>query len=127
MSRPRWSSGECLLLDSRFAGSNPIKNDEFLRETKIRSTTSFRGEVKPAVLCCRSYGMLKNTTSVKEILRGQNSTFIRHILPASLLDGTSNVARELWWTNHNFPVNITPPWFSVLIFHVGDGVSSSET
>jgi hypothetical protein len=40
----------CLPLDPRFVGSNPAKNDGFLRTIKIRSTTSFR-EVKPLVPC----------------------------------------------------------------------------
>jgi hypothetical protein len=30
-------------------GSNPAKEDGFLRVIKIRSTTSFGGEVKPSV------------------------------------------------------------------------------
>jgi hypothetical protein len=42
----------CLPLDPRFAGSNPAEDDDlFLREIKIRSTTSFGGEVKPSVSC----------------------------------------------------------------------------
>jgi hypothetical protein len=36
----------CLPLDPRFAGSNPAEDDRFLRVIKIRSTTSFGGEVK---------------------------------------------------------------------------------
>jgi hypothetical protein len=39
----------CLPLDPRFAGSNPAEGDGFLRVIKIRSTTSFKGEVKPSV------------------------------------------------------------------------------
>jgi hypothetical protein len=38
----------CLLLDPRFAGSNPAEDDGFLRAIKIRSTTSFGGKVKPS-------------------------------------------------------------------------------
>jgi hypothetical protein len=37
------------LLDPRFAGSNPAVDNGFLRAIKIRSTTSFGGEVKPLV------------------------------------------------------------------------------
>jgi hypothetical protein len=43
----------CLPLDPKFAGSNPTKDDGFLRVIKIRSTTSFGGEVKPSVPCRR--------------------------------------------------------------------------
>jgi hypothetical protein len=39
----------CLPLDPRFAGANPAEDDGFLRVIKIRSTTSFRGEVKSSV------------------------------------------------------------------------------
>jgi hypothetical protein len=37
----------CSLLDTRFAGSNPTRDDGILREMEIRRTTSFGGEVKP--------------------------------------------------------------------------------
>jgi hypothetical protein len=32
-------------------GSNPARKDGFLMAIKIRSTTSFGGDVKPSVLC----------------------------------------------------------------------------
>jgi hypothetical protein len=38
-----------LPLDPRFAGSNPAEDDGFLKAIKIRSPTSFGGEIKPAV------------------------------------------------------------------------------
>jgi hypothetical protein len=38
----------CLTKDPSFAGSNPDENDGFLRATKIRSTTSFGGEIQPS-------------------------------------------------------------------------------
>jgi hypothetical protein len=41
----------CLPLDPRFAGSNPAKNDGFLREIKPCSTTSFGEEVNPSAPC----------------------------------------------------------------------------
>ena len=43
----------CSPLDPRFAGSIPAEVDGFLRVIKIRSTTSFGGEVKPPVPCRR--------------------------------------------------------------------------
>jgi hypothetical protein len=31
------------------------------------------------------------------------------------------IARELWWTKQELSsINITAPWFSMLIYHVGD-------
>jgi hypothetical protein len=31
------------------------------------------------------------------------------------------IARELWWTNLEFSsVDIIPPWFSTVIYHLGD-------
>jgi hypothetical protein len=38
-------------LDPRFARSNPAEDDGFLKATKIRSRTSFGGDVKPSVPC----------------------------------------------------------------------------
>jgi hypothetical protein len=40
-------------VDARFAGSNVAEDDGFLKVIKIRSTTSFGGEVKPSVPCHR--------------------------------------------------------------------------
>jgi hypothetical protein len=40
----------CLPLDPRFAGTNQAEDGGFL---KIRSTTSFREDVKPSVPCRR--------------------------------------------------------------------------
>jgi hypothetical protein len=77
----------CLPLDSRLAGSNQSEDNGFLRGTKIRSKTSFGGEVKLSVHVVRFYGMLKNPTNVKEIHRRKNSGDIsRQVSPASLLD-----------------------------------------
>jgi hypothetical protein len=48
-SRSRWCNGyRTLPLDPRFAGSNPAESGGFLKAIKIRSTTSFGGEVKPS-------------------------------------------------------------------------------
>jgi hypothetical protein len=41
----------CLLLDQRFAGSNPADGDGFLMAIKFRSVTSIGGEVKPSAPC----------------------------------------------------------------------------
>jgi hypothetical protein len=37
-----------------------------------------------------------------------------------LVDSADRITRELWWTNQGFsPAVIIPPWFSMLIYHVG--------
>jgi hypothetical protein len=75
-----------LLLDPRFAGSNSAEDNGFLRAIKIRSATSFGGEVKLTVSFHKIYGMLKNPTSMKEILLRKNSAAIyRQVSPTSLL------------------------------------------
>jgi hypothetical protein len=51
----------CLPLDPRFAGSNPAEDDGFLTVIKIRSTTSFGGEVKPPSVPCRRFMACKRT------------------------------------------------------------------
>jgi quinol-cytochrome oxidoreductase complex cytochrome b subunit len=30
------------------------------------------------------------------------------------------VARDLWWINQLSSVDIVPPWFFMLIYHLGD-------
>jgi hypothetical protein len=63
-----------------------------LRAIKIRSTTSFTGEV-------RFYDMLKKAASMKEIHRRQKSWEIFRHVSSSLILGVSAVfARELCWT-----------------------------
>jgi hypothetical protein len=60
------------LHELQFAGSRPAEVDGFLRSIQICSTPSFGGEVKP-LAPCHILGMLKNPTSMKEILRRQIS------------------------------------------------------
>jgi hypothetical protein len=66
----------CFPLDPKFAGSNPVEYDGFLREIKIRSTTAFGWGVKPSAPSRKIYGMLKNPMRMKEIPRRQNSEAI---------------------------------------------------
>jgi hypothetical protein len=49
----------CLPFNSRFMGSNPAEGNSFLRPIKIRSTPSFKEEVKPSDQVIRFYGTLK--------------------------------------------------------------------
>jgi hypothetical protein len=40
------------------------------------------------------------------------------LLPDDFADG---IARQLLWTNHeSYSVDIIPPWFSMLLYHLGD-------
>jgi hypothetical protein len=84
-------------LEPRSAGSDGAEDNGFLRMIKICSTTSFGWEVKLSVPCRKTYFMLKNLTSMKEILRRQNSAAIScQVSPASLLDvSADNLQRAL--------------------------------
>jgi hypothetical protein len=84
-----------LPLYSKFAGSNSVKGDEFLRNIKISSTTSFGREIKPSVHVVSFYGILKNPTGMKEIFGRQNSAAIPcQVLPDSLLYFKSTLVDE---------------------------------
>jgi hypothetical protein len=52
-------------LESRFTGSNLADDDGFLRAIKIRSTTYFGGEVKPAVPCHKILQHVKKPYSIR--------------------------------------------------------------
>jgi hypothetical protein len=58
---------------------------------KIRSTTSFWGEVKPSVPCRRFTARKRTLRAWKKMLRRQNSAamFLTHVSPASLIDGSA--------------------------------------
>jgi hypothetical protein len=65
--------------------SNPVENEEFLRTIKIRSTTSFGGEVKPSAICRKVLRYVKNPCSMKGILVGKTKGHFSSIYPALLL------------------------------------------
>jgi hypothetical protein len=71
----------------------------FLRAIKIRSTSSFGGEVKPSVHVVRFYGMLKIPADYVGKTSPSKRTEISRQLSASLL-GVSATTRRLWWMNH---------------------------
>jgi hypothetical protein len=50
------------------AGSNPAENDKFLRATKVRSTTSFGVNVKPAAPCRKILWNVKDPYCMEDIL-----------------------------------------------------------
>jgi hypothetical protein len=50
--------------------------------------------------------------------RDKNS-FPSPVLPDLLLGGSGTIARALFWKNQEFsPVDISPPLFSMLIYHL---------
>jgi hypothetical protein len=62
-------------------GSNPAEDEIFLRAIKVRSTPSFRREVKFAAPGCRMLWNVKDPYRMKEVLRRQNSrTFLAKFL-----------------------------------------------
>jgi hypothetical protein len=59
---------------------------------------------------------------VQRYFKGQIYQFLLLARPDFLLvdDSAGRVAREIWWTKEEFyPVDIIPPWFSMLIYHLG--------
>jgi hypothetical protein len=89
-----------LPLDPRFAGSNPTKDNGFLRAIKIHSIPFFRGEVKPSAHVVRLYGMLKNPSKCEQKIQHfvrSNSSFHLIVPPALLLDDSAGrISRQLW-------------------------------
>jgi hypothetical protein len=53
LCHPCWSSGSILTLDPRFSGSYLAKDDDIFKGEKMCTVTSFRGDVKSQVPCCR--------------------------------------------------------------------------
>jgi hypothetical protein len=102
-------------------GSNPAEGNGFLRAIKICSMPSFREKVNLSAPCCKILWHVKKTSSMNKDTR-TNLSFPSPVLPALLLDDSfGRIARELWWTNQKFsPVSIIPPWFSMLIYHMGN-------
>jgi hypothetical protein len=81
-------------------GSNPADDDGLLRVIKIHSMTSFKGEVKLVVPCCKILWHVKDPYSMKEILSGQISGHFSPVSPALLLSVSAVTVIELWWVNH---------------------------
>jgi hypothetical protein len=80
-------------------GSNVPEDDQFLRAIKIHSTTSFRGEVKAAISCCKILRPVKDPYSTKETLVDK---ILGHFSPSFSCFTTSYLvvtARKLWWVN----------------------------
>jgi hypothetical protein len=105
-----WSS--CLPLDRL----KPGRERWFIKAIKIRSPTSFGGEVKPSVPFKIFYGVLKILWGVIEIPIGNiQRPFLAQFFPASLLDVSAATRAENsggWFMNdknsdrkHNISVN----------------------
>jgi hypothetical protein len=52
-------------LDPGFVDSNPAEDDGILKAIKMCTMTSFRGELKPAVICCKILWPVKDPCSLK--------------------------------------------------------------
>jgi hypothetical protein len=84
-------------LDPRFVVSNPPEDNGFLGVIKIHSMTSFGGEVNRQSHVVRFYSLLKNPTSVKQILCRQSSMAIScQVLLLLYNISVLVIARELW-------------------------------
>jgi hypothetical protein len=65
--------------------------------------------------------MLNNIWKYKEIFRRLSSSFPAPVLPALLLGGSAGIiSKQLWWANQFSPFDIIQPWFSMLIYNMGD-------
>jgi hypothetical protein len=85
---------------------------EFLRMIKECSTTSFGGEVKPSVSCCKMLCHGKEPYEYeKRYFVGKIKYFLCHVPHALLLDDCAGRISR---------VNIIPSWLSILIYHLGD-------
>jgi hypothetical protein len=85
-------------LDPRFAGSNLVEDDGFLRAIKISSTSSFGGEVKPSA---PSRKILRNVKKPFEVEAKtlHNAKFIIYFASSSCFANrcsTGRTAKELW-------------------------------
>jgi hypothetical protein len=94
------------LVVSVLAGSIPTEIGGFLRVIKIRSTTSFGGEVKPSVSCRRFTACKRNLRAWIEMFRKQNLTAISHPSLQTACQMALEVKLGLSWTAR--PVGWSP-------------------
>jgi hypothetical protein len=73
--------------------------------------------------------ILSNTPKkyVKIYFESKYSSLHSPVFPAFLLDDSvGRTVSELWWMNQEFsPVDKILPWFSMLIYHLGDEQEAS--
>jgi hypothetical protein len=96
----------CLPLEPQFAGSNQADSFWGLMVIKHRMSWDFTASY-------RSFRSIK-----KRYFERLNSSFPSPVPPALRLDDSpGRIARELWlMTQQFFPVDIIPPWISMLIY-----------
>jgi hypothetical protein len=111
-----------LAIRPKVCGLKPGQGNGFLRVIKVCSTPSFRGEVKPEAPCRKVLWHEKYHLQVwTEILNKAKFSSHLPIPPAcyqmsllvGLLESSGGQIRV-------FPVNIMPPWFTMLIYHLWD-------
>jgi hypothetical protein len=109
-----------LSIEPRGPGFKPGRGDGFFRAIKIRSTPSLWGVVKSETPC-RKILHVKITRKHEQKDFAKPDSFASPVPPACYQMTTGRIARKLCWTNYEFSsVDIIPPWFSVLIYHLGD-------
>jgi hypothetical protein len=81
-------------------GLNPGRDNGILSAIKIRSTPSFRWEVKPEVPCCNVLRYVKIPRGMSDIDR-QKSSLLRPFLLLAPDVSAGRTAIELWWTNQD--------------------------
>jgi hypothetical protein len=66
--------------------------------------------------------MLKNPSKYEQSYFVRPNSSPSPVPPALLqYDSAGSITRELWWTNQeSSPVDTIPPWFFMLIYHLGD-------
>jgi hypothetical protein len=98
------------------------QGDGCLRAIKISRTPFFGGDVRPEAPCRKILWHVENHFEYEQRYFEEHiHNFHRDVPPDLLLDySAGRIARELCWTNQEFStVDIIPPWFSMLIYHVG--------
>jgi hypothetical protein len=84
---------------------------------------SFGGAIKPSAPCHKILRHVKMTYKYQQrYFEDKIHNFLRLVLPDFRLDDSAGRnAIELWLTNQEFSLaDIIPPWFSMLIYHLGD-------
>jgi len=90
-----------LPLDPSFACSNPAENDGFIRVIKVRSATSFAGEVKPVSDVVDFYGRIKIPTVSKRYLQAKFTDISRQVSSCFAARCLLLTAREVRLANYD--------------------------
>jgi hypothetical protein len=91
----RWRNAIVLVIGPKVRGLKPVESDWFLMAIKIRSMTSFGGEVKPSAPCRKDLRHIKDPLRYDRDTDRQNSEAIFHpVSPASLLDVSAVICQR---------------------------------